>query len=84
MKIRQKQLWWTRGVKQARKLQQKMWNIHKDTKNSYTYYNYNMTLNNAKNDRVQREVMKKWHVIWREIQKLCTVMSKKDEDHGFS
>ena len=37
---RQKQLWWTTGIEQARKLKQKKWNIYKDTKNSYTYYNY--------------------------------------------
>ena len=48
-RTRQKQLWWTRGIEQARKLKQEMWNIYKDTKNSYTYYNYIMALNNATN-----------------------------------
>ena len=48
-RTRQKPLWWTRGIEQARKLKQKMWIIYEDTKNSYTYYNYEISINNATN-----------------------------------
>ena len=44
---RQKQLWWTRGNEQAGMLKQKMWNIYKDTKDSYIFYNCKMAQNNA-------------------------------------
>ena len=60
-RTRQKQLWWTRGIEQAWKLKQKIWNIYKDKKNRYAYYNCKMALNNAtkSNAELKKEVLKK-------------------------
>ena len=46
-RTRQKTIMVDKRHSTGQEVEAKMWNIYKDTKNSYTFYNYKMDLNNA-------------------------------------
>ena len=59
MSTRQKHIWWKRGIEYVRKVKQKMWNVYKNTKNSYANYNYKMVINKAtRRHGVQKEIFR--------------------------